>query len=451
MRISEITHFEALYPPESRFREAEIALGYVKRGQSCQIIGLPGVGQSTFLKLLSYNRNVRIKHLGEKEQKRYHFVLINLLEVRKKPLIEITKLILLSLIDSFRERGLGDEYENLLRVYKDSAMLGDELLMFQGLKQALDFLILDRDFSLILLLDRFEEYIPFLTDDFFANLRMLKARGGHKFSVILTLSRPLEESVEPSLVTDFAEYIKENHVYLSLKDDSILNFRINQLEELSGETLSTEVKEQVLEATGGFGRLLKNCVQVLLKNEDLPKANGLAAFLLNHPQVQTVLYDIWEALTPSEQDFLLAGNYQISDMDYPYLQKVGLLKDSSITIPLFEMYMNNSLKERDRKDELSPIIFNSQSNEIRKGEDVISDRLTSLEYRLLRYLLNQKGVVVDREMIISSVWSDAASTAGVTDQALDQLIFRLRKKVEDDPYSPKHIQTVKGRGIKFTP
>ena len=42
------------------------------------------------------------------------------------------------------------------------------------------------------------------------------------------------------------------------------------------------------------------------------------------------------------------------------------------------------------------------------------------------------------------------TTEGVTDQALDQLIFRLRKKIEDDPNNPEFIQTIKGRGLKFS-
>ncbi|HEX7042540.1 MAG TPA: helix-turn-helix domain-containing protein, partial [Patescibacteria group bacterium] len=61
-----------------------------------------------------------------------------------------------------------------------------------------------------------------------------------------------------------------------------------------------------------------------------------------------------------------------------------------------------------------------------------------------------KDSVVDREQIIQAVWTDSKTYAGVSDQAVDQLIFRLRKKIEDDPNNPTHIQTVKGRGIKFS-
>jgi DNA-binding winged helix-turn-helix (wHTH) protein len=53
--------------------------------------------------------------------------------------------------------------------------------------------------------------------------------------------------------------------------------------------------------------------------------------------------------------------------------------------------------------------------------------------------------------VINAVWENMQSTAGVTDQAVDQLIFRLRKKIESDPNNSIYIQTIKGRGFKFTP
>jgi two-component system response regulator MtrA len=64
-------------------------------------------------------------------------------------------------------------------------------------------------------------------------------------------------------------------------------------------------------------------------------------------------------------------------------------------------------------------------------------------------MLENKGRVLEKEEIINAVWKEAKTTLGVTDQALDQLIFRLRKKIEENPNTPQYLQTVKGRGFKF--
>ncbi len=64
-------------------------------------------------------------------------------------------------------------------------------------------------------------------------------------------------------------------------------------------------------------------------------------------------------------------------------------------------------------------------------------------------MLQHQDQILDREEIISVVWQENATTAGVTEQAVDQLVFRLRRKIEKDPNNPVHLQTIKGRGIKF--
>jgi len=95
------------------------------------------------------------------------------------------------------------------------------------------------------------------------------------------------------------------------------------------------------------------------------------------------------------------------------------------------------------------IVFDQEKNEIKKGDSILSDLLTRYEFKLLKLFLENEDKILEREEIITKIWGDQASVAGVTDQALDQLIFRLRKKTEENPNEPKHIQTIKGRGFKL--
>ena len=113
------------------------------------------------------------------------------------------------------------------------------------------------------------------------------------------------------------------------------------------------------------------------------------------------------------------------------------------------------MKDREKPDVVAKeanelFVFDPTTNEIKKGKEIVSDKLTSLEFRLLVFLLENKGRILERDSLINAVWKDSATTQGVTDQALDQLIFRLRKKIEPNPNSPTYLQTVKGRGFKFS-
>jgi pSer/pThr/pTyr-binding forkhead associated (FHA) protein len=71
------------------------------------------------------------------------------------------------------------------------------------------------------------------------------------------------------------------------------------------------------------------------------------------------------------------------------------------------------------------------------------------EYALMLYLYVKLGKVCQRDELIAGVWPEVANAAGVSDAAIDQLIHRLRLKIESDPAHPKHLISRKGFGYKL--
>jgi DNA-binding winged helix-turn-helix (wHTH) protein len=258
---------------------------------------------------------------------------------------------------------------------------------------------------------------------------------------VFSLNRPLEDTLEATLMSDFYEFIAGKIVYLPICDQPGVDFRIAYLEKITGKKLDHKLLGEVLELTGGHSNLMRLSAEALLATEQ-KFANKLALrkFLLEQKPVRSALFAIWNSLTPSEQNFL-SGEGKIEEK---YLENVGLVKDGFLTIPLLLDY----LKEKASAQKQNNFSLN-ETGEILQGEVVLSDKLTSLEYRLLKILIEHQGKVLDKEEIINAVWQEGKTTLGVTDQALDQLIFRLRKKIEQNPNNPTHIQTVKGRGFKF--
>ena len=124
-------HFESLYPSDSRFPEIEKYSDILKMEIPASLLVFPGVGRSNLLGLLSYNTDVRIKHLSE-NQKWFHFVLLNFSEIRKKPLFEATKFIFLSLSDSLRERKMNEDYKKVNEILNESLKANDELVFISG-------------------------------------------------------------------------------------------------------------------------------------------------------------------------------------------------------------------------------------------------------------------------------------------------------------------------------
>lgn len=90
------------------------------------------------------------------------------------------------------------------------------------------------------------------------------------------------------------------------------------------------------------------------------------------------------------------------------------------------------------------IAVDFQKYECFKGDENIL--LTTLEFDLLKFLINHKGEVVNRDLIMDEVWGTEVLVASRT---VDTHILNLRKKIEDNPAQPKWIIGVRGRGYKF--
>jgi DNA-binding response OmpR family regulator len=72
--------------------------------------------------------------------------------------------------------------------------------------------------------------------------------------------------------------------------------------------------------------------------------------------------------------------------------------------------------------------------------------LSNREFRLLRFLIENRGRVVSRDQILNKVWGyDYEGTA----RTIDNFINKLRTKIEKDPQNPEVILTVRGVGYKF--
>lgn len=74
--------------------------------------------------------------------------------------------------------------------------------------------------------------------------------------------------------------------------------------------------------------------------------------------------------------------------------------------------------------------------------------LSARELKVLWVLVREAGNVVDRNQLMDEVWG--REYFGTT-RTLDQVIVKLRQKIEANPSHPRHILTVHGVGYRFQP
>lgn len=91
-----------------------------------------------------------------------------------------------------------------------------------------------------------------------------------------------------------------------------------------------------------------------------------------------------------------------------------------------------------------PLKLSSES-----GEAYINNNLIELsvkEFKLLEYMMQNKGKVVSREQLLNKVWGYDALPSTRT---VDTHIAWIRQKIEPNPKYPKYLLTVHGRGYKL--
>ena len=78
-----------------------------------------------------------------------------------------------------------------------------------------------------------------------------------------------------------------------------------------------------------------------------------------------------------------------------------------------------------------------------RGEEI---ELTSMEYGILEYLMQNAGRILTKTQIFKHVWKEDFLGA---DNTIMVHMSRLRDKIEVDSKNPEYLKTVRGLGYKF--
>ncbi len=82
------------------------------------------------------------------------------------------------------------------------------------------------------------------------------------------------------------------------------------------------------------------------------------------------------------------------------------------------------------------------------GDREIVPPLSVPQYRLLELLFDANGGICTREDVISTVWPNDSSE-GISEQAIDALVRRLRDRISEYAPDRQYIVTVRGHGFRL--
>jgi len=438
------------------FRESEVRkiFDLILAGESCSIVGLGSVGKSNLLRFLQ-QENGQQMYLGSKDKK-FLFVYI---DGNKK--LETTDWGLFELM--FHQLHLAATKnhldEGVLKLIEDSYLQATislsqptNFLVLRFLDRTISTLIDRLDLNIVFLFDEFDVLCQAVSPNAFSVLRAM--RDDHKYQLMYVIATRTEltnlrkESIE---VEAFYEIVISNTITLFLYSKTDAEGMLDRLTIRYNISLERATKNTILQLSGGHPALIRALLDVFRENSSL-KPN----IIVEHSRVLDECRRIWAGLSREEQAALAYVSKVKKTSTIPVdlrslLDKRGLLggewaKDSSVFSPIFGQFI---LKER-------PIV----------GMQIIVDRvhhviwvngqkfsgLPPLEFRFIDYLEQHHGQDCSRDDLAQFLYPEeiVSTGEGVSDNRIDSIVKRIRKKIEVDPDSPRYILTIRGFGFRLT-
>lgn len=225
-----------------------------------------------------------------------------------------------------------------------------------------------------------------------SNLRALRDAFKYRLTYVTATRRPLDST------TELAELFYANTLWLGPLSASDGRWNVKRYARRKNLTWEQSIIEAILRLSGAYPALLRAVCEA--------HASGAALSLdslRNHPAVARRVAEFW-ADQPSQSDIQQSG-----------------LGDN-------------------------PLLASGRAPEL-----VDAAQLTAKEHLLWDYFLHHPDQICEKDELIRAVWpEDRVFESGVRDDSLAQLVRRLREKIEPQPSSPRYIQTVPGRGYRFS-
>jgi len=94
------------------------------------------------------------------------------------------------------------------------------------------------------------------------------------------------------------------------------------------------------------------------------------------------------------------------------------------------------------------LVVDAKSRKVWVNQKLVVPPLSAQQFRLLSMLYESPGEVIGRIDLVAAVWGEEQA-AGVSDQALDALIRRLRDRLSALDPDQSYIDTVRGHGVRL--
>ncbi|HET7771008.1 MAG TPA: winged helix-turn-helix domain-containing protein [Chloroflexota bacterium] len=374
----------SLIDPESRAAELRLLYARLRFAESFCVVGQNDIGKTTLLALAQQPAVVE-RYAPKELQRDRLFVHVDCNLLAGSGPHELYTLL---------AEGTRDAAQRAGRPIEAPALPEGAVMAALALERVLDEAV-QAGFSLVYLIDEFEELYRRLEARALLSLRAYENRIGPRLAYVVALERPLREVRGSADVSEFEEmFLGGTHTLEPLSAEHAIAF-VGRFGEQRGLTAAEWLPELLLELSGGHPGLLWAGCAAAQRLRPRSRAEA-AAQLPDSPELRTERANVFDRA---------AGER-------------GLVVDTA-------------------------------KGEVRIDGAPPATPLGPTEYRLLQALAAHNGALVSKDDVAREVWPQEQSLGGVDDARIDKLIDRVRSKIEPDAKAPRYLITVRGLGYRL--
>jgi len=342
--------------------------------------------------------------------------------------------------------------EEMKSLHREVVRTKDTLTAQRAVEQCVDVFCQRPTQRIVLLFDEFDAVFRTLDPPLFRTLRAIRDAHKGQVSYIVVVADDLAcLRNELTEVDHFYRLVSRNVCGLGPYSEVDARQMIRYLASQRSIEFSEGDTARLVELGGGHAGLLKAILSLLWDAQQEGSLAGIAPALKDEPAIQAECRKVWASLPESEQAALraLTGGVQADRHALRRLKRKGLVREDQPAPSLFSPLFTDFVRQEAPPSIKGVIVSRSPRKVQIDGRRV--ETLTELEFEMLCYLYEHRGRVCTKDELIANVYRQRYDrmTGGVSDEALQALVSRLRAKIEPDRRRPRYIVTVRGEGYRF--
>jgi hypothetical protein len=452
------------FPASYRETEVRTVAHWIGDGESGSVIGITGVGRTTFLEFLSYRLDALQPYLPPRLQQ-VILIPVDLNNLPDDQLSTFYRILLRSFYEQ-QERFKPSLQQTIYELYRKVEATQDPFLSQSALRELLT-LFREQEMRIVLVMNRFDSFCETATPQMTATLRGLRDSFKGTLSYIMGMEREIVylsevESIKP------LQGILDTHVcWVGPLTEADARHMIQRQTQYLNEPIPETAMSQLWQLSGGYPSLLRVlCDWWMNESQNVP-VSLWGKTVLAKRNCQHRLRDIWQRLTDEEQ-FVLAelligsgkqgGKRGKQRMELAQLAVLaGLTRKGVCQEEEGEWQVVGELVclyvEQVAGESRGRVHLEAQTGEIYQGRTRL-DGLQPLHHALLKFFVTRPHERHTHDDLIEAIWPEEVHKEGVSTEALYQVIRGIRKAIEADTSKPRYLINWRGAfegGYQFYP